>query len=429
MTNYIPDYDKRRKIVARKEADLPPPDRAKALPDDTLKAAAERVRKARIGWLRSCRADLSAEYRRHPEKWSEAGAQIQALLTMPVETILAEFKAGSPRTSRWRIAASCPTPTPGKSPPAISLEERGGLHQQATATKSLRDRRLVVRAWGCGRIERSSNRRTLEIAAAAVATVGLQKWSITVSAFWWSLFSLALGLSYARGLRMYLFRSIAVVALLAIVGCGDRNPTISDGPPAVEGPNPIGESVMPRKKPPNDQRPPNDDELREKQWNQVYQSREQFFVENFGRLPPDILKMANLFGVWPGGGLYVFQAPKLNNLWVYTSFGLTNPDMPSGVGIENHEIETDEHGRLAKSSSRLVKKDMPPPIPGKPGYGYELVILTHQKEDWPLGLLQWGVNAEILNDVGILDRVRKYKGLTIEQVNVGNGDPSGRPDC
>lgn len=222
---------------------------------------------------------------------------------------------------------------------------------------------------------------------------------------------------------MHLLRSVAVVALLAIVGCGDRNTTTIDDAPTSAAPNPIEKTTMPSKKPPKDQRPANDDELREKQWNEVYQSRERFYEENFGKLPPDILKMANLFGVWPGGGLYVFQAPKLNNLWVYTSFGLTNFDLPSGVGVDNHQVETDEQGRLAKSSSRLVKKDTPPPTLGRPGYGYELLVLTRQKEDWPLGLLQWGVNAEILNDVGILDRVRKYKGLTIEQVNVGDGDP------
>jgi hypothetical protein len=53
------------------------------------------------------------------------------------------------------------------------------------------------------------------------------------------------------------------------------------------------------------------------------------------------------------------------------------------------------------------------------GYGYEILILTRGPAEWPLGVLQWAAQTELLNDIGILDRVEKYNGLTIEQIRVG----------
>jgi len=42
--------------------------------------------------------------------------------------------------------------------------------------------------------------------------------------------------------------------------------------------------------------------------------------------------MQNMTGVWPGGGLFVVAAPKIGkHLTVYTTFGLTNSDMPTRV--------------------------------------------------------------------------------------------------
>ena len=96
MTNYIPNYDKKRKILVRREQHL----RRlieRGVSGEKLIAAVEQVRESRISWLKSLRANPPLEYRRQPEKYSEAGAKIQALLEMPVETLLVEFGARAPR--------------------------------------------------------------------------------------------------------------------------------------------------------------------------------------------------------------------------------------------------------------------------------------------------------------------------------------------
>ena len=156
-------------------------------------------------------------------------------------------------------------------------------------------------------------------------------------------------------------------------------------------------------------------------WQTVCDERSAFIEETIGKLPDDILKVGHLFGVWPGGGLYQIEAQKLgNDTWVYTSFGLSNPDMPATSSIRNLNVESQE-GNATSTKMTLVPKENVPSYPGRPGYGYELMIATRKSEEWPLWILQWVVNAEILNDADLLGRANEYGGLTIEDVSIGAG--------
>jgi hypothetical protein len=157
-----------------------------------------------------------------------------------------------------------------------------------------------------------------------------------------------------------------------------------------------------------------------KLWDSVYETRATVFQKEFGTFPDDILKIDHMTGVWPGGGLFKFEATKLRKgLWVYTTFGFTNPDMPTKVYPSNVNNEHQD-GRLTRTELTLETKNNVPTYPGRPGYGYEIIVLTKGEQDWPLWFLQWAVNTEILNDADILGRVKKYSGLTIEDIMVGD---------
>jgi hypothetical protein len=171
--------------------------------------------------------------------------------------------------------------------------------------------------------------------------------------------------------------------------------------------------------PPN----PHDEDAEQARWHAVYSAREAFYRDKFGPLPEDILKIGHLFGVWPGGGIFVIPATNLGaDAWVYTTFGFSNSDMPTTMSISNVEAEHDNQGRLTRSSGRLQAKERAIAPAGAAGYGYEMLVLTKENSEWPLWFLQWTANAELLNDVGILSRVEKYEGLTIEQIKVGGDD-------
>lgn len=159
----------------------------------------------------------------------------------------------------------------------------------------------------------------------------------------------------------------------------------------------------------------------EKLWQTTYDARQKYFESSVGPLPSDILKMLNMTAVWPGGGLYVIPAPKLGrSLSVYTTFGFTNPDMPTTVQMGNFELKSDGN-RATQAAGTLSKKQPAPKRPGAAGYGYEILMITQSNQQWPVNFLQWAVNAEIGNDVGLLGRVEKYDGLTVEQIQVGQG--------
>lgn len=137
------------------------------------------------------------------------------------------------------------------------------------------------------------------------------------------------------------------------------------------------------------------------QWQETYDARQSYFQSAFGRLPDDILKMLNLSGYWPGGGLFVIPFEKYEGqqqLAVYTSFGLSNIDMPVSTKTDGLEKNT-----------------------GLSGYGYEITIIAKKEEKWPLAILQWILNAEILNAVGILRRVEANDGLTVESIKSKGG--------
>lgn len=156
----------------------------------------------------------------------------------------------------------------------------------------------------------------------------------------------------------------------------------------------------------------------DKAWQAVYDARQKYFEASAGPLPNDILKMANMTGVWPGGGLFEIPARKLGaGLSVYTTFGLTNPDMPTSVRMTQFASSQDS------AQGTLQAKTPAPKVPGRAGYGYEIVVVADSGAEWPLGFLQWAVVAEIGNDAGLLDRVDKYDGLTVEAVDTGAGAP------
>ncbi|MBC3911260.1 suppressor of fused domain protein [Undibacterium umbellatum] len=162
------------------------------------------------------------------------------------------------------------------------------------------------------------------------------------------------------------------------------------------------------------------EEQAEQLWQAVYEARAAAYSEQFGPLPADILKMMNLSGVWPGGGLYQLAAPQLSaTAWLSSSFGLSNPDMPTTVISEEVSSEHDHLGRPTRTTTRLLSKDNMATYPGRPGYGYEFMVLTQGQEEWPLWLLQWAVNSEIQQDVDFLGRVDQYQGMTVEDIYVG----------
>lgn len=158
-------------------------------------------------------------------------------------------------------------------------------------------------------------------------------------------------------------------------------------------------------------------------WQQVYDSRTAYYEKFIGQFPNDILKMGNMTGVWPGGGLFVLQADKIGKgLWVYTTFGMTNPDMPASTMMADFTTETDDQGRANKYSGTLQSKEQAKSAEGSAGYGYEMLLIAKENTEWPLWFMQWSANAEILNDAGILDRVKNYQGLTIQDVQVGENE-------
>jgi hypothetical protein len=158
---------------------------------------------------------------------------------------------------------------------------------------------------------------------------------------------------------------------------------------------------------------------REELWNQVYDARRAYFESTIGALPGDILKMLNMTGIWPGGGLFVIPAERVGpDIWAYTTFGFTNPDMPTMVTSRDARFETDAEGRR-RMVATLQSKAPAPSVPGRAGYGYEILMLTKGRGEWPLSFLQWAVNAEILHDVGLLNRVEQHDGLTVEEIAIG----------
>ena len=158
-------------------------------------------------------------------------------------------------------------------------------------------------------------------------------------------------------------------------------------------------------------------------WQRVYSAREKFYADCIGELPSDILKIGHMFGVWPGGGLFAIPASKIGAAcWAYSTFGFTNVDMPASTKVSNVSVETDDQGRVTKTAGTLEAKNRAAVPSDAAGYGYELMVLAREQSEWPLWVLQWAANAEILHDAGILERVTKYDGLTIDGVRSGQNE-------
>ena len=153
-------------------------------------------------------------------------------------------------------------------------------------------------------------------------------------------------------------------------------------------------------------------------WEDVYTSRHAWYQREVGVFPGDIMKMRSLFGVWPGGGLFALPADRIEpGLWVYTTFGLTNPDMPATLTLSTPEGDADAAPTLV---AKPVQAFVPPP-PGAAGYGYEFALVTRAPEQWPLWVLQWAANAELLDDAGLLHRVEDHGGVTVQDIEIDDG--------
>lgn len=163
-----------------------------------------------------------------------------------------------------------------------------------------------------------------------------------------------------------------------------------------------------------------EDKSEEKLWFDTYDARERYFERAIGPLPKDIIKMRSMAGVWPGGGLYVIPAPKIGaNLAVYTTSGLTNSDMPTDLRMVGFKLDSD--GKQV--AGRLKKKTRARQPPDAAGYGYELMVIAPKDVEWPLMVLQWAVNEELANDIGLLERVEESGGLTVAQIDVDESEP------
>ncbi|MEJ0086670.1 MAG: suppressor of fused domain protein [Pseudomonadota bacterium] len=135
----------------------------------------------------------------------------------------------------------------------------------------------------------------------------------------------------------------------------------------------------------------------DRRWQAAYSARERYYQAAIGDFPNDILKLPHMTGVWPGGGLFVMRADKLGrDVWAYSTFGLSNVGMPAPVN------------RLAAA-----------PPDDAAGYGFELMVVARENAEWPLWILQWATNAEILAEAGFMDRVEKHRGVTAAEVKVG----------
>jgi hypothetical protein len=125
------------------------------------------------------------------------------------------------------------------------------------------------------------------------------------------------------------------------------------------------------------------DETQERLWQEVYDARRRYFESVLGPPPNETLKMLNMTGVWPGGGLYVIPASKIgHDTWVYTPFGLSNHGMSAGIALTKTEFAD------GKVKATLEKREPALRAEGAAGYGNEILLATKGKEDWPVNFLQ-----------------------------------------
>jgi hypothetical protein len=160
-------------------------------------------------------------------------------------------------------------------------------------------------------------------------------------------------------------------------------------------------------------------------WRAVMQARSDFLMQQFGTLPQQMHQLINVAGIWPGGGICQLTAPSLGNLGVCTTFGLSNLGMPGSFTIDTSQPQ--------QSERRLVPKT-PREVPaGLAGYGYELIVLTPRPESWPMITLGWFAEMEILNDIDLLSNIAASNGVTVAEIQIGDGSRVGdflvQPAC
>jgi hypothetical protein len=162
-------------------------------------------------------------------------------------------------------------------------------------------------------------------------------------------------------------------------------------------------------------------------WRSVMQARSDFLMHQFGALPKEMHQLRNVQTIWPGGGVCQLTAPGLNNLGVCTTFGLSNIGMPAAMGVD--AARQYSPGQMPQFIPR-TPREMPA---GLAGYGYELMVLTQQAENWPMLALGWFVEMEILNDMELLGNVATHNGVTVTDVQIGDGSRTGnflvQPAC
>jgi len=162
-------------------------------------------------------------------------------------------------------------------------------------------------------------------------------------------------------------------------------------------------------------------------WRSVMQARSDFLMHQFGALPREIHQLRNVQPIWPGGGVCQMSAPSLNNLGVCTTFGLSNVGMPVSMGVDASQPTT------PGDAPRLIPRTPREMPPGLAGYGYELLVLTPQADTWPMLALGWFVEMEMLSDIDLLGNVAANNGVTVTDVQLGDGSRTGsflvQPAC
>ena len=145
----------------------------------------------------------------------------------------------------------------------------------------------------------------------------------------------------------------------------------------------------------------------------INEQRNRFIAEHIGEVPKDMLRLPSFNPFWPGGGFHVIKADKLGEgIHAYTTFGLTNHDMPTDVAVK----PLNEHDSTMESMYRKRSAEETPSYPTRAGYGYELMLLCPGESNWAMGVLKWAANAELLNDADLVAKVNRNKGIVLQDI-------------
>jgi hypothetical protein len=163
-----------------------------------------------------------------------------------------------------------------------------------------------------------------------------------------------------------------------------------------------------------------DEKEDEKLWQATYAARQSYFEAMVGPLPDYMIRKA-ISLTWPGGGVFVIPAARLGqNLAVYTTFGLTNPDM--NVGITGSEVHCDASAGFG-AEGEIQTGEPAQGRTGVAGYGYELLIVAERGLQWPLRYLFETADWEITGNFGLLAQVEAYDGVTVKGIDVALPEP------